>query len=98
MAKNASPTPPQAPQGINLVYVALGVILFLGIMLFTTGRLMGNKTTDSNPKAEVVNDGQVNFETVAKSQNSNFKERIFYTINTEEEWRSLWASVHAVVN
>ena len=94
----AIPTTENAPQGINLLYVVLGVVFILGL-LFLLRNLMPNRGPSNQERTPVVVvDGKVNFETVAKSQNSGFGERVFYTINNEAEWTELWNKMHAVVN
>lgn len=92
MAKNASPILPQAPKGINLVYVALGVLLFLGIMLFVTSR---TENRGQSAKEEVVEDGQISFETVHMARVSGYKERVYFTVNTQEEWQKVWGEINA---
>lgn len=79
-------------KGINLVYVAIGVILFLGIMLFVTSR---TENKGQSTKEGVVGDGQVKFETVLKSQMSNYKERVFFTITSQEEWQKVWGEINS---
>lgn len=90
---------PQAPEGINLLYVILGIAVLLTLIFMLAKSIKPRVIPDNqNRTPVVVVDGQVNFETVAKAQNSSFRERVFYTINSEAEWRELWNSMHAVVN
>lgn len=76
---------------INFVYVALSVILFLGIMLFVTGRVQNKGNTT---QGTTVADGQVNFESVHKAWMSSYKEKVYFTISSQEEWQKVWGEIN----
>lgn len=80
---------------INFVYVALGVILFIGVMLFITGRLGDRQNSTNGAGARVIQDGQVNFETVLKSQISSYKGKVYFTISSQEEWQKVWGEINS---
>ena len=89
---------PQAPERINLLYVILGVAVLLTLIYMLAKSVKPFVNPENQNRTPVVlTDGQVNFESVVKGVNSNFGERVLYTINTEEEWGRLWNSMHAVM-
>ena len=98
MAKKTPPVLPQAPEGINLLYVVLGAILLFGLVFLLTSKLKSQEEEKKQDATVVIVDGKVNFETVSKGTNNNFGERVFYTVDSEKEWGELWNSMHAVIN
>lgn len=44
---------------------------------------------DKTQYQPVIAEGNVNYETFIKSQNSDYSERVFYTISNEQDWNEL---------
>ncbi|MDO8452451.1 MAG: protease complex subunit PrcB family protein [bacterium] len=86
-------------KGINFVYVTRGVIIVFGLLfILSLMLLLGLKSSflknGSQQKVSVDQNGKITFKPVARGQDSSFKERVFYTINTQDEWAKLWDSMH----